>query len=91
MAYFAVSIDTVRARAAREIARRKITKIHHLWSASPDGKQVGYQSPAARILGMKPIPECYLIDRDGKILFRGHPDFFEDEVAPLIDARVKNW
>lgn len=52
---------------------------------------MGYQSPAAVALGMQPIPEAYLIDRDGKILYRGHPDFFEDEVVPLINARVKNW
>jgi hypothetical protein len=58
---------------------------------SADGKKVGYQSPAAVALGMQPIPEAYLIDRDGKILYRGHPDFFEDEVVPLINARVKNW
>ena len=82
----AVSIDDAQDVVSRYVMQRGWTHVRHLWTGG-DG-QTGFESPAAKKFGIKGIPTAILIDPQGVIIWRGHPE--EKNCETQIDALVKN-
>jgi thiol-disulfide isomerase/thioredoxin len=61
------SIDDERETVLRHIRRNKWTDVQQYWC----GKE-GPQNPAT-VYGVEGVPTCFLIGRDGRILWTGHP------------------
>lgn len=47
------------------------THVRHFWTGDSDNR--GFESPAARRFGVGGVPTAFLIDPQGKIIWRGHP------------------
>ena len=66
-----VSIDAQRERVKSHVAQRGWERLEHHWAGQ--GSSQGWDAPAARAFVVRGVPETILIDRDGRILWRGHP------------------
>jgi thiol-disulfide isomerase/thioredoxin len=66
-----ISIDSDRARVQSHVRQREWTGLEHFWSGGSEGAD--FESPAARAFVVQGVPESVLIDRAGRILWRGHP------------------
>jgi thiol-disulfide isomerase/thioredoxin len=71
LAIVPVSIDAALDRVKLHILRRGWTRLDHFWTGR--GGDVEFEAPAARAFGVFGVPEAILIDRDGRIVWRGHP------------------
>jgi hypothetical protein len=80
----ALSIDDAQADAARHVESKGWTAIRHFWSAA--GSEPGWNSDAPRTYGIDGIPTAFLIDTDGKILWRGNPR--QVEVEEMISEQL---
>lgn len=65
----AVSIDDDLSTLADHVAARRWTAPLHLWA----GRGAGWKSEAARAFGISGVPTGVLVDRGGRIVWRGHP------------------
>ncbi len=83
MALVAVGIDQDREPLLREVQQQGPTAIWHLWSPADEARWSG---TAYAVSG---VPTAFLIDPDGRIVWRGHPGSLEieREIAKLR-ARV---
>jgi RNA polymerase sigma factor (sigma-70 family) len=66
----AIGIDNERDQLWKHIQQRGLATFQHLWS--PDD----HSEPSATAhasYGIRSVPAAFLIDRDGRILWRGHP------------------
>jgi Redoxin len=66
-----VSIDDNADQVKEHAAQRAWDGLDHCWSGS--GANLGFECPAARAFVVFGVPESILIDRDGRILWRGRP------------------
>jgi beta-lactamase regulating signal transducer with metallopeptidase domain/thiol-disulfide isomerase/thioredoxin len=66
-----VSIDSEHARVRSHVREREWTGLEHFLSGGADGAD--FESPAARAFVVSSVPQAFLIGRDGRILWRGHP------------------
>ena len=59
------------------------------WSGS-DGSR-GWESPAAKAYGVSGVPATVLIDREGRVLWRGHPleNLGGQDLAARLEAALK--
>ncbi|MEX2317502.1 MAG: TlpA disulfide reductase family protein [Pirellulales bacterium] len=79
-----VSVDDRRELVLPHVDSRGWTNLPHFWSG--EGKEVAFfNSPAAQAYGVNGIPTALLIDREGKIVWRGHPSSFD------LAERVKEF
>ena len=83
VALVAVSIDNDRENLRRHIGQNGLTSIQHLWSPQDHSEQPGSAYAAYSING---VPTAFLIGRDGRIIWRGHPASLDLE--PKIESLV---
>jgi len=70
VAIVAVGTDNDREQLRRHVRRNGLTTVQHLWSPQGQAEQPGSAYGDYSISG---VPTAFLIDRDGRIVWRGHP------------------
>lgn len=85
VALVAVSIDNDRGALRKEVRARGLESIQHLWS--PENKSDS-AADAQSVYSVSAVPTAFLIDRDGRIVWRGQPgtDF---DIEKRIEESVK--
>jgi len=78
------SIDDNAEAVRRHVQSKGWQSIRHLWCTEGG---TGRGSSAARAYGISGVPTAFLIDRTGRIAWRGHPDGID--VESEIDRLVK--
>jgi thiol-disulfide isomerase/thioredoxin len=71
VAIVAVSIDEQPEAARRHLAGAGLTALAPLWSGA-EGSE-GWESPAAKLFGVVSVPSALILDRERRVLWRGHP------------------
>lgn len=71
-AIVALSIDDTMEAAQNHARKKGWLDIHQYWSA--DGDLTGWNSAAPRAYGIDAIPTAFVIDPEGKIVWRGNPN-----------------
>ncbi len=80
-----LSIDERREDASRHVTQRGWDQVSHYWNGAEGA--TGWQSPAMHAFVAHGVPEVIIINRDGRIAWRGHPG---DESHPMdIAAHVE--
>jgi thiol-disulfide isomerase/thioredoxin len=79
-----VSIDDEAEQARQHLASRGWTHIQTYWTGV-EGK-VSFQAPAMQAFVVNGVPTSFLIDGNGKILWRGHP--MADEAGQTLESRI---
>lgn len=82
------SIDPGMDAVRRRVAEKKWHDVHHAWCPPPPGEEEsGWQAPAAQAFAVTGIPTAVLIDREGRIVWTGHPHGFdvEKEIDKLLE------
>ena len=84
-----VSIDDTTDLVKQHVAIRGWTNLEYYWSG--DDGVGGWESPAPRAFGIDGVPTSLIIDRDGKILWRGHPSDNSDgkDLEGRIEAAIE--
>ena len=77
-----VSIDDTREAAAAHVASRGWTALRHFWSG---GEETGMKSPVARDFVIDAIPVAFLIDSDGRVVWRGNPRTDDGDLEDRIE------
>jgi RNA polymerase sigma factor (sigma-70 family) len=80
VALVAVAIDNDRELLHRYIRQSGLTTVQHLWSPEDKSEKTANAHAAYSITG---VPTAFLIGRDGRIAWRGHPASIE------IEARIE--
>ena len=80
-----VSIDVDPDRVRQHLRKHDWTSTSHFWTGEA-GKD-DFQVPAARAFVVRGVPTAFLIDPDGHILWRGHPQ--ELDLKSRIDQVLK--
>lgn len=73
----ALSIDDTIEAAQNHVRKKGWLDIRHYWSA--DGAETGWNSDAPRTYGIDGIPTAFVIDPDGRIVWRGNPNDTDPE------------
>jgi thiol-disulfide isomerase/thioredoxin len=76
VALVAVGIDNDREELRRHVQRNGLASVRHLWSPQDQPEQ---SSSACAAYSISRVPTAFLIGRDGRILWRGHPKSLEVE------------
>jgi hypothetical protein len=66
-----LSIDEQPEVVSQHVKQRALDQVDHYWSGAQ--RATGWDAPAFRALVGEAVPELFIIDRDGRILWRGHP------------------
>jgi thiol-disulfide isomerase/thioredoxin len=66
-----LSIDEQPDTVSRHVKQRAWDQVDHYWSG--DRGATGWDAPAVRALICQFVPELLIVDRDGRILWRGNP------------------
>ena len=66
-----LSIDDRPDFVTKHIADRGWTHLEHYWSGNDIN--YGFENPAARAFVISGVPTTFLIDKGGRIVWRGHP------------------
>ena len=66
-----ISIDNTTDLVTDHVKNRGWTNLQYYWSGS-DGAG-GWQSPAPQAFGVNGVPTSFILDRNGKIIWKGHP------------------
>lgn len=69
-AILGLSIDTEAKLAADHCESRGWDNVRQLWCP---GEKTGWGSDAVQVYGIRGVPTAYLLGRDGRILWTGHP------------------
>lgn len=77
----AISIDNDRDALRQHVRRNGLAPdgVRHLWSPRPDRGESPAPDAAVSVYSVSQVPTAFLIDRDGRILWQGHPGSFELE------------
>jgi thiol-disulfide isomerase/thioredoxin len=73
------SIDDERETVQKHLRKNDWLSPRQLWCASAGEDKQGWQAPAAKTYGIRGVPTALLIDKDGKITWRGHPSGFDKD------------
>lgn len=87
VALVALSVDDSIELADLHVKQRGWTALQHFWSG---GKMKGTQSPAARSFVMDRVPIAFLIDSNGKIVWRGNPVTDDQSVRARIEKLLSD-
>jgi hypothetical protein len=66
-----LSIDERREEVALHVKRRAWDQLDHYWTGAEGSK--GWNASAIQALGVEAVPRMFIINRDGRIVWRGHP------------------
>ncbi len=80
-----LSIDEEPQEVSRHVKKRAWDQFDHYWSGAEGA--TGPEAPAMRALVGQAVPEIVIVDRDGRILWRGNPA--EKSQAKDVAARIK--
>jgi thiol-disulfide isomerase/thioredoxin len=80
----ALSIDDTPVEAVEFVKAKDLNSLDHYWSSEGEA---GFFSDAMRVYGIDSIPTAFLIDPDGKIVWRGNPN--DIDVAKRIDRTLQ--
>jgi len=81
----AVSIDDDLPTLADHVAKHRWTAPLHLWA----GRGVRWKSEAAHAFSIHGVPTGVLVDRDGRIVWRGHPGTTGVQLEQRIDDLLR--
>ena len=61
------------------------------WAGRGEGGTTGWESPAAHAYAVYAVPTTLIIDRDGRIVWRGHPvdQAAGQDIETRIEAAIK--
>ncbi len=82
-AILAISCDDEIDTLKQHVAKKEWGNVTHLWCQEGG---TGWQATAMRTYGIGGVPTAFLVDTEGKILWRGHPSNFNLEQR--IDAMI---
>jgi thiol-disulfide isomerase/thioredoxin len=87
----ALSIDDQPDGAERFVAERGWKGLKPFWAGRGAGGTGGWESPAARAYVIQGVPTTLIIDRDGRIVWRGHPLDQTDgqDITTRIEAAIR--
>jgi thiol-disulfide isomerase/thioredoxin len=85
VALIAIGIDNDRQQLRAHVERNGLKGVRHLWS--PQEEHARSSSSAVAAYAISGVPTAFLIGRDGRIAWRGHPQSIEAESA--IDKLIK--
>jgi thiol-disulfide isomerase/thioredoxin len=66
-----LSIDERPEDVARHVKQRAWDQLDHYWSGAEGSK--GWNAPAIHTFGLEGVPHLLIVNRDGRIVWRGHP------------------
>lgn len=81
----AVSIDDDLPTLADHVAKQKWDAPLHLWA----GRGVRWKSEAAQAFSIHGVPTGVLVDRDGRIVWRGHPGSSDAGIEKRIEDLLR--
>ena len=82
-----LSIDERPEDVARHVKRLAWDQLDHYWSGEEGSK--GWNAPAIHAFGIEGVPHMLLINRDGRIVWRGHPADPSLDLASRIEKLLK--
>jgi thiol-disulfide isomerase/thioredoxin len=84
-----LAIDDTPEIVARHVQARGWDQIDQYWSGAPGA--TGPDAPAMRSLVGELVPECFIIGRDGRLLWRGYPTDKSQskDIAARIDEALR--
>ncbi len=87
VALVAISIDNDREELLRHVRQNGLSTVRQLWSPENQSEKAGSAYGEYVISG---VPTAFLIGRDGRILWRGHPKSIELErkIDELIGGKT---
>ena len=80
-----VSVDDKKKDVIDYVSSRGWLGVHHLWC---EEGEPGFKSIVAKTYGISGVPTAVLIDKSGRIVWRGHPGSFDIEAN--IDKLLKD-
>jgi thiol-disulfide isomerase/thioredoxin len=80
-----ISIDNTTDVVTTHVNRRGWTNLQYYWSSNEGAG--GWQSPAPQAFGINGVPTSFILDRQGKIIWTGHPA--DTTGGKDIEARVE--
>lgn len=82
-----LSIDEKPGLVVNHCKARGWDNMRHLWCG--EGENVGWNSEAVKVYGIRGVPTALLIDPSGKIVWRGHPSSckVEEEIDKLLKSQ----
>jgi thiol-disulfide isomerase/thioredoxin len=85
VALVAIGIDNDREQLRRYVRQNGLTTVQQLWSPQDDSKTTS----AHAVYSISGVPTAVLIDRDGRILWRGHPASIdlEGKIENLLNSK----
>jgi thiol-disulfide isomerase/thioredoxin len=82
-----LSIDEQLEDVARHVKQRAWDQLDHYWSGAEGSK--GWNAPVIHAFGLEGVPHLLIINRDGRIVWRGHPADPSQDLAARIEELVK--
>ena len=85
-----LSIDQRPKDVARHVKQRGWDRIEQYWNGAEGS--TGFDAPVMRAFVAAGVPELVIINRAGRIVWRGHPDDMSDrkDVATRIEEALQN-
>jgi thiol-disulfide isomerase/thioredoxin len=80
-----LSIDERPEDVARHVKRLAWDQLDHYWSGEEGSR--GWNAPAIQAFGIEAVPRMLLINRNGRIVWRGHPA--DQSYAARIEELLK--
>ncbi len=81
-----LSIDDTPELIVSHVAQRGWTNLTHFW-AGGEGDDVGWKAPPVKLFLIHGVPTTFIIDRDGKIVWRGHPA--DESNGQTLESRIE--
>jgi beta-lactamase regulating signal transducer with metallopeptidase domain/thiol-disulfide isomerase/thioredoxin len=86
VAIVTVSIDEKPEAATRHLSGSGLDQLPPFWTGAEG--TAGWESPAAKLFGVVSVPSAVIIDREGRVLWRGHPAGAPNQ--PDLATRLQN-
>ena len=80
------SIDDDLKTLQDHVRKNRWDKIIQTWCGDGDDETGGFKSDASKAYGIRGVPTTLIIDREGKIVWRGHPASLPED---MIDNMAK--
>jgi len=90
VAIVTVSIDEKPEAATKHLSGGGLDQLPPYWTGAEG--TAGWESPAAKLFGVVSVPSAVIIDRDGRVRWRGHPGGVSNQpdLASRIEAALSN-
>ena len=68
------------------VRKNRWDKVVQVWCGAEDEENGGFQSGVSSAYGISGVPTTLIIDREGKIVWRGHPAGLDEEMIDKMAA-----